>query len=53
MSALMYHLYVVMKEQSLNEITTDKIVVTSGKNILDSGALSDLLQKLESINITI
>jgi hypothetical protein len=49
----MYRLYVAMKERSPDEVTTDEIAVALGKNILDPGALSDLLQKLESSNMTI
>ena len=53
MLAPMYCLYVAMKEWSPDEVTTDEIAVALGKNILDPGALSDLLQKLESSNMTI
>jgi hypothetical protein len=49
----MYRLYVAMKERSPDEVTADEIAVASGKTILDPGALSDLLQKLESSNMTI
>jgi len=42
-----------MKEWSPDEVTADEIAVASGKNILDPGALSNLLQKLESSNMTI
>jgi hypothetical protein len=52
-SASMYCLYVTMKERSPNEITADEIAVASRKNILDPGALSDFLQKLQSTNVTI
>jgi hypothetical protein len=49
----MYRLYVVMKERPPNEITADEIALASGKKILDPGALSEFLQKLESSSMTI
>jgi hypothetical protein len=49
----MYRLYAAMKERSPNDITADEIAVASGKRILDPGALSDFLQKLESTSMTI
>lgn len=49
----MYRLYAAMKERSPNEVTADEIAIASGKKILDSGALSDFLQKLESTSTTI
>jgi len=49
----MYRLYVAMKERSSDEITEDEIAVASGKKILDPGALSEFLQKLESASMTI
>lgn len=52
-SAPMYRLYVVMKERSPNQITAEEISVASGKKILDPGAVSEFLHKLESANTTI
>jgi hypothetical protein len=49
----MYRLYVTMKEQSPDQITADEIAIASGKKILDPGALSQFLQKLESTSTTI
>jgi hypothetical protein len=52
-SASMYRLYVAMKERSPDQITADEIALASNKKILDPGALSELLQKLECANTTI
>jgi hypothetical protein len=49
----MYRLYLVMKSKPSTEISEDEIAVTSGKKNIDSGAMSDFLQKLESITMTI
>jgi hypothetical protein len=49
----MYRLYAALKERAPNEVTADEIAVASGKKILDPGALSDFLQKLESTSMTI
>ena len=52
-SAPMHRLYLVMKECSPNQITAEAIAIASGKNILDPGAMSEFLRKLESANTTI
>jgi hypothetical protein len=49
----MYRLYVAMKERSSDQITADEISIAAGKKILDPGALSQFLQKLESTSTTI
>jgi hypothetical protein len=52
-SAPMYCLYLVMKERSPNQISVKEIAVASRKKVLDPGAASEFVRKLESANMTI
>jgi hypothetical protein len=52
-SAPMYRLYLAMKERSPDQITMEEIAVASGNKVLDPGAVSEFLHKLESLNMTI
>jgi len=49
----MYRLYVAMKERTPDQISMEEIAVASGKTVLEPGSMSELLQKLESMNTTI
>ena len=44
----MFRLYLAMKECSPDQITAEEIAVASGKKVLDPGATSEFLCKLES-----
>ena len=52
-SAPMYCLYLAMKERSPDQITLEEIAVASGNKVLDPGAVSEFLRKVESSNVTI
>jgi hypothetical protein len=52
-SAPMYRLYLTMKECPPNQITAEAVTIASGKKVLDPGAMSEFLHKLESANTTI
>ena len=49
----MHRLYLAMKEHSPDQITVEAIAIASGKKVLDPGAMSEFLRKLESANTTI
>ncbi|KAF8235557.1 hypothetical protein L208DRAFT_1126290, partial [Tricholoma matsutake] len=51
--APMYCLYLAMKEQLPDQITMEEIAVASGNKVLDPGAVSEFLHKVESSNVTI
>jgi hypothetical protein len=52
-SAPMYCLYLTMKECPPNQISAEAVAIASGKKVLDPGAMSEFLHKLESANTTI
>jgi hypothetical protein len=49
-SALMYRLYLAMKEQSLDKVTQEEIMIASGQKVLDPGEAAKFLDELESTN---
>ena len=43
----MYWMYLALKEHSPEQVTPEEVLITSGKNILDLAAMSELLGKYE------
>ena len=52
-SAPMYCLYLAMKDYPYDQITSEEIAVASGNKVLDPGAASEWLCKLECNNTDI
>jgi hypothetical protein len=51
--AVMYHLYLTMKDCPSDQITPEEIDITSGKKVLDPGVALEWLNKLELANMDI
>jgi len=49
-SALMYCLYLTMKECASDQITKEEISVTSGQMVINPGAISAFISQVESAN---
>ena len=46
----MYRLYLTMKECTPDQITTEEILVASGQQVIDPGAVSAFISQVESAN---
>ena len=49
-STPMYHLYLAMKEHSPDQITKEEILVASGQKVINPGAVSQFISRVESAN---
>ncbi|KAF8222278.1 hypothetical protein L208DRAFT_1524601, partial [Tricholoma matsutake] len=53
LNAIMYRLYLTMKDHPSDQITAEEIDIASGKKVLDPGVASEWLNQLESANMDI
>jgi len=49
-SAPMYDLYLTMKDRSPDQITKEEILLASGQKVIDPGAVSEFISRMESTN---